>query len=150
MFVQLIEEIMEINKCHFTLLNNAYASDDSFIEFYPHERPISGTTMPQKQREYSEFIEIESVSIETIQQKFDIENFVLVSDIEGAEHGFIRDEIDLLESNCRVIIMELHPEKEVGDGTVMNGRNQLESSTFELIDQPEPDRGFYIYKNTSM
>lgn len=148
--VQLINNIKRLNKIEFVVVNKAYTSSDSSIEFYPHERPVSGATTPQNHREYSQPLEVDGISIQSIQQQYNIENFVLVSDIEGAEHEFIRNELDILKENCRLLIIELHPEKSVNDGTVEDAINRLESFSFELIDKPNPDRGFYIFENLSL
>lgn len=149
-FIQIIKKVKDINGCNFILLNKAYTSDGSIIDFYPHERPISGATTPQEQRKYGEPKEVEGINIKNIQRQFDVDDFALVSDIEGAEHGFIRNELNVLEENCRLLIIELHPETSPKDMTVENAKKKLEASCFELVDKPASDRGFYIYENTSL
>lgn len=149
-FIQLINSIREVNECEYVVLNKAYTNNDSSVEFYPHERPMSGATTPQDHREYSQSVEVDGISIRSIQEQYSVENFVLVSDIEGAEHEFIRSELDTLKENCRLLIIELHPEKSINDGTVEDAMNRLESASFELIDKPNPDRGFYVFKNMAL
>ena len=58
--------------------------------------------------ENSEYRIVEVTTLKEIVENYSITNFTLVSDIEGAEIGFILNEEQLLV-NCQQMIIELHP-----------------------------------------
>ena len=69
---------------------------------------VSDTTLSGRVGSPGEGVQVPVVSLASLLAEHQIENYALVSDIEGAEAGFMLGKPSAL-SGCRLLIIELHP-----------------------------------------
>lgn len=88
---------------------------------------------------------ISGVNLDGLCRRYDIAEFVLVADIEGAEHELFEKEFKLLADRCRLIIVELH--ETGGDPDAV--RERLADSVFARVNEL-PAQNVVVYRNTSV
>lgn len=135
-----IERNRDLNGCDFEVVEAAYASDRSSVSFYQHLKVLSGGTVERESKNYEAEYEVPGVSLETLTNRFGLNDFVLVCDIEGAEEDLLRNEGDILAEKCTMVIIELH-----GDARYETDDLILEMTEigFELVDS---DSSVYVFE----
>ena len=85
--------------------------------------------------EAGEIAHVKTTTLAEIIKNQGIGNFVLVSDIEGAEAGIIIEDAEALAS-CQQMLIELHPATHKGQTySVEMLREKIESHGFRLLEQ---------------
>jgi FkbM family methyltransferase len=137
--IEVINVVREINNVEFEVENSAYAPGQSEVAFHVHDKTVSSNTKQGGGRE----ITVPGVSLEEVVTEYDIGEFVCLADIEGGEIDLVREELELLEERCGLIVVEIH---EIG-GIAEETKRRLSDSAFELIDSVE---NVYVYRNGSL
>ena len=127
-FIPIIENNFKINNItNATCFNEIIGA--SGYEFVPGE----DNTMGKISKTNSESNKMSSLS--QLIKKYNFSEFILVSDIEGAEYFVLNEDISLFE-NCSMIIIELHPiiieEKLI---TVEDLKTKIQELGFEILEQ---------------
>lgn len=141
-----LENNRDLNGCEYDVLNAAYSTESDTVKLnIPPD--VWGASLNGGG---TNSIEVDTVDLATIVSTYDLDRFVLIADIEGAEAELISSELDLLESNCDLLIIEMHDQKEeyseISDD-IRDAKRQLEDSHFELVD--DGHREINVYRNTS-
>lgn len=80
-------------------------------------------------------VEVQTTSLINLSENIDSDEFVLISDIEGAEAAFLYDDHNSL-AHCRQLFIELHDVEWKGSTyTVSDHIRQIESLGFSLVEQ---------------
>lgn len=99
-----LQRTKELNECEFDIVPAAYTTADSSVMF---ARGLS-LTRSSIYRSEPNSETIPSVTLRELVGEFDLSEFVLVADIEGAEQDLLNDELHLLTEHCPVVIVEFH------------------------------------------
>lgn len=137
--VEVIERVQGVNGIDFDVEHAAYKPGQSEVTFHVHGKTVSGSTKRPGERE----ITVPAVSIADLLKEHELEEFVCLADIEGGEIDLVRDELDLLEEQCKLIVVELH---EI-DGIAQEARQRFAESGFQLVEQVGD---VFVYRNTSL
>jgi len=70
-------------------------SGNTFTQSSIEESDTDGETIPAK-------------SLEALIEEYDLNEFALIADIEGAETGLLDEEFETMASHCPIVILELH------------------------------------------
>jgi len=73
----------------------AFKSGNTFTQSSIAGLDTDGETIPAK-------------SLESLIEEYDLDEFALIADIEGAEAGLLDEEFETMVSHCPVVILELH------------------------------------------
>lgn len=73
----------------------AFESGNTFTQSSIEESDTDGETIPAK-------------SLEALIEEYDLNEFALIADIEGAETGLLDEEFETMASHCPIVILELH------------------------------------------
>ena len=95
------------NKCSYEIIQKAYSANSGAVEFNVHSNFFS-SGIEQRKQKYDKHLTVESISINEICENNNIDTFDLVLDIEGQEHFLFKDELDILKTKCKTIIVEFH------------------------------------------
>ena len=126
----LIEKNKELNSCNFEVVNAAYNPDSEYTEISVLDNIYSNSIF----RDSDVTERIQSITLNEIVSQYNIGNFSLVCDIEGAEYRLIREELELLSSSCEMLFIEWHDK--LGENRKISSteaRNQLEDVGFKLV-----------------
>lgn len=108
--VSTLKDNIQRNDLSIELVPRAYSTDDEPADLYTEpEEFVSGTIVRSGPVQISG---IETTTLEELCNEFNISEFVLVADIEGAEYELIDDELDTIYSCCETLIIEFHGERE--------------------------------------
>jgi len=107
--IPIIEKHKILNNCNFKIENKMYNAGVNKEEIYELYSPIDNLVGFNKPK----MLAVNSISLSDIMSKYDIKDFVLVSDIEGYEANLINDESDILVNYCPLIIIEFHTSRHV-------------------------------------
>jgi FkbM family methyltransferase len=114
------------------LIVKAIGAPDEKLYFTKGDYNATGTVSNFFEKET---IEIDSISLSQLLIDNKIEDFVLISDIEGSEISFILKDPESLK-NCQLIIMETHEVSYNGQiYTTEFMKTRIESLGFQLIDR---------------
>ena len=136
-----IENMADINGESFIILNRAYHPSKNPIDLYcdtgefVNSNVIGDGTVQESS--------IETVTVEELISEYEIAQFSLVADIEGAEYELIDQEIDLLHRHCSTMIIEFHGEQE----KIRKYCEQLERAGFELVESSDD---VVVFKNRNV
>lgn len=122
--IPIIERNRELNGLEFSIVERAYSSDDGPIAITVPDR----FTASGRYRTDGNERTVETTDLESLVERFDLHRFDLIADIEGAELELLGTELDILESRCRTMVIELH---DVRDGAIETARAILDRSCFE-------------------
>lgn len=137
--IEVIDSVQELNGIDFGVEHAAYRPGQSEVTFHIHEKTVSGSTKQRGERE----ITVPGVTLADIIAKYDLGEFVCLADIEGGEIDLVRNDLDLFEKTCKIIVIELHEM----DGIATETKQRLTKSDFQLVDS----RGdVYVYRNESL
>jgi FkbM family methyltransferase len=141
-----LEHNRDLNGCDYDVLNAAYSTEGDTVTLNIPSN-VWGASLNGGG---TESIEADTVDLATILSTCALDKFVLIVDIEGAEAELISSELDLLESKCDLLIIEMHDQKEeyseIRDD-IRDAKRQLEESHFELVN--DGSREIDVYRNTS-
>lgn len=130
-----------LNNCDYSLLEGAYSANDTNVEF----SFASKFSMGSADRNMSDnLIEVEGFSLSNLQQENSLENFVLISDMEGGEFRLVEEEIDILSELVPFAIIEFHPFDEYNEEEYLN---KVVSAGFEIMDEISHT---YAFKNNNL
>lgn len=132
----------ELNHCDYKLLEGAYSSDDSKTKLSINDKFSTGSTEKTNTRDRQ--ISVKGFSMSKICSDNDLENFVLISDMEGGEFGMIDDELDIISKSVPFMIIEFHPFDGINEKEYVS---KIISSGFVQLDE---DHGTYAFKNTNL
>jgi FkbM family methyltransferase len=104
--MEILQSHKNINNCNFEILNKAYSPTEENLEFLIKDSFLSSTA--QYTEGEGETVEVDSVSLEDLSERFSIESFSLVADIEGAEYDMLKEEFDLISEKCGFALIEFH------------------------------------------
>lgn len=137
--LEVIDSVRELNEVNFEVEHAAYRPGQSVVTFHIHKKTVSGSTKQPGERE----VTVPGVTLADITAKYDLNEFVCLADIEGGEIDLARNELDILEENCKLIIVELHEM----DGIAVEARQRFAQSNFEFVDNIGD---VYVYRNRSL
>jgi FkbM family methyltransferase len=109
----ILRKIKEANQLEVHIDKAAYAAQSESVRLEPgdtytqtsvSETSTKGEPIPAK-------------SLSALVDEYDLNQFALIVDIEGAERGLLEDEFDTMVEHCPVVIMELHRSSLGGDLT---------------------------------
>jgi FkbM family methyltransferase len=139
--IPLIEESFKLNLVspdQYQILNCALSHKKETVCFSDR-----GSNELGKLVEYSENV-IEAIPLEEVTKLIPGEDYVLISDIEGAEINFLHIESDSLKK-CKMMIIELHDTEFKGNKySIKELVEMLCSKSFELIEQ---SNNTYVFSN---
>lgn len=104
--IEILQNHKEINKADFKILNKAYNPTKDSLEFLIKDSFLSSTA--QYEDEEGETVEVDALSLRDLSERFSIESFSLVTDIEGAEYEMLEEEFDLISEKCEFVLIEFH------------------------------------------
>jgi len=106
----ILRKIKEANQLKVQIDAAAYAAQSDTVQLEPGDTylqtSVSGTS--------TEGEAIPAKSLSALVDEYDLNQFTLIADIEGAEQGLLEDEFDTMVEHCPVVIIELHRSR-VGD-----------------------------------
>jgi len=131
----LAERHRELNDASFELVSAAYAPDGRLAELPLSEQFWEASL--QQDSETARSLYTGTTDLETLLDTFDLTDVVLVVDIEGGEAGLIENELDVLLSRCRLLVVEYHYDDVPLDlaEAVRWAKGRLDTSAFELVDE---------------
>lgn len=98
-----IEKNKKENDCSFAI-ENRIISKNKTSSFYIHDLIVGGST----KRATEEKVEVEGITIEALQKRYNLEFDTLIMDIEGGELDFFRN-FQSSVKNFKAIFFEIHP-----------------------------------------
>lgn len=131
-----LEETRALNDAAYIVCEAAYSASPGVVRLdlgheYWNTRARSGP----------DAVTVQAVNLRLLCDRYALDEFSLVMDIEGSEYELLLSELDLLEARCPFLIVEFH-----SDGRCAPSyRNELRDSAFELIDGLET---VFVYRNT--
>lgn len=132
----ILEHNRDLNRASFSVLNAAYASTNTAVDLrVPKE---FWTASLHSTETVSETLHVGTTSLRTLVERYDLSDIALVVDIEGSEIDLLENELDVIGSHCRLLIVEFHDESEDGPGDpeqTTRVRQRLEDRSFELLDE---------------
>lgn len=137
--ISIIKQTREMNDCDFTVLNRAYFPGEEEVGFDQGDLVTTGAVAPEEEEN-----QIKTTSLREIVDEYDISEFSLIVDIEGAEVALVDEELELLIGRCRMLIIEYHHPKQRRDPWI---ESQLLNAGFVHCD----DSGsVFVYENSSL
>lgn len=141
---EILRRNKSLNNAGFEILDGAYSSKGEKVELSVEDKEVfwSGSTNYESATDQDYLVE--GYSLRNIIEKFDLDEFVLISDIEGAEYEIVANELELLSKNCSDALIEFHMKR--GNNGPHRAIKELESKDFKLCGE----RGkVYRFNNTS-
>jgi FkbM family methyltransferase len=139
--ISLIEDSFELNSVasnQYQILNCALSNKKEKLYFSDR-----GSNELGKLVEFSENV-IEAIQLEEVAKLIPEQEYVLISDIEGAEINFLKTESHSL-NKCKMMIIELHDTEYEGEKYVINDLvEMIIAKRFELIEQ---SNNTYVFSN---
>lgn len=128
--LDLIERNRDANDCSFDILHGAYSPTEEPIKLFINPHFLSsGTTDRRHASSNGETVEVPGLSVSKLVRMSGVDQFTLIADIEGAEYTLLEHERELLESSCRMMIIEFHETPTGGppviDAAVRTGRFEV-------------------------
>ena len=133
-----------LNGCDYEIYCAAYSSDQGPITIDIPEN-IWGASLVRDERDS---VTVDAVDLEWLMEKFDISQFTLIADIEGAEVDLIDNELDVLEAHCELLIIEFHHRKDEYShiaAEIESARAKLDDSSFTCL--VRKNSGVSVYRN---
>lgn len=136
--MELVERHREANDATFETVNAAYSTNGPLVEFPLPEEFWEASL--QQDEPVDRTLYTGAVDLETLLKTFDLTDVVLVVDIEGGEVDLIENELDVIRSHCRALIVEFHHEdtpRSLAED-IQWAKGALDTSEFELVDEKGP------------
>ena len=137
--IPILEEVKSLNGVDFEIEDSAYHSHFERVNFNLHHLTVGGSV----QRETDNKEVVSAISLKRIIQKYELEKFICVVDIEGGEADLINNELDVLEENCKLLFVEFHEGYAHG---VRDAKQSLEASRLNMVDKVD---GIHVYSSNS-
>lgn len=137
--IDVINAVRKMNSADFEVEHAAYRPGEPEVTFHVHEKTVSGSTKKRGEQE----ITVSTVTLADIIKKYDIGEFVCLVDIEGGEIDLVRNELDTLTQNCKLIVVELHD----FDGIAEEAKQRFVDSEFKLVASVGD---VYVFRNESL
>lgn len=141
-----LERNREINDCSFEIEIAAYNTEASTVTLTVPDS-LWGANLT---REDGTGVTVPTADISSLIDVYELNTFSLIVDIEGAEIDLLQNELELLESQCKFIIIEFHDDKEHHQfhaEEIKDARQRLEQSTFERVSVEIGDVEVYRNEN---
>jgi FkbM family methyltransferase len=122
-----LQQNKTINNCHFTI-ENKVISDNGVEIFYFGDSIVSGSIDTNKNSH--EKVEIQTTTVQKLQNQYSVHFNAIVMDIEGGEYSFIKNNQEFL-NQIAVVMMENHPSILQHD-RIEEYENILRSKGFEI------------------
>ena len=133
--ISTLNKTININDINTRVIAGAYSADSNRVSLITDgDFSDAYTCGPEGDKE------VPGYSLDEIMDQYNIDNFVLVSDIEGSEKELVAQEGEKLEDSCKLMILEVHPQK-VDPNLVFD---RIEELTFRNIDS---ESNVYVFKN---
>lgn len=128
-----LERNRELNGASFTTVAAAYASEGELVDLHVPEEFWSASLHPVTGEH--EIVAVPTVDLETLVERYGLTDVALVVDVEGSEADLLLNELDVVESHCRVLIVEFHDDgSEAGHSDrTARVRERLERRSFERL-----------------
>lgn len=131
----------DLNESTFEILETAYDPTGT-----PVELSVSGFNTASTKRDRGEITEVESSNLSDIISEFDIDEFNLIVDIEGAETQLIKSELNTILKHCPYVIIEFHGFEDIIDEVEMV-KERINATELEIVDRRSYPIEKIIYKN---
>ena len=135
-----LEYQKRLNDIDFEIIQAAYHPTAGTVEFTIENQFDEGRV---SREEGDETISVEAISLNDLVSQLGSPKFNLVSDIEGAEIGLIKNESEILSSMCSYIICETHPNQY----QIEDFMRVMERCSFKKVDQ---EGAVYAFKNQTI
>jgi FkbM family methyltransferase len=123
------------NNCEFHLVPAAYSATKDEIDIVPTETAWSASSY----RTGDETVTVGTTSLDALIESFDLGDVAIIADIEGGEAELIIEELNILESHCKLLIIEFHGDKPDIDAeqreAIRAAKRRLKASQFDLVDR---------------
>lgn len=128
-----LERNRELNGASFTTVAAAYASEGELVDLHVPEEFWSASLHPMTDEH--ETVAVATVDLRSIVERYELTDVALVVDAEGSEADLLLNELDVVESHCRVLIVEFHDDgSEAGHSDrTARVRERLERRSFERL-----------------
>lgn len=137
--IPILERTAQLNDCDFKICNRAYSTSSESLQLRTGDLFWSGS-LYDRPRAFGT-TNVEPISLSNLCERFDVDEFSLVVDIEGGEFELLSAELELLKSNCDVLVVEFH---EFTGNDIDDYRQRLRSNGFELL---EFHRNVHVFRN---
>ena len=139
--IPIINRNRELNSGNFTIIHSAYDSQYDTVDFQVAEDFWSSSQYDRDGKSQQK-ITVNASSLEQLIHEYDLTPPIqVVVDIEGGEHDLIMNELDLLASNCGIMIIEFH---EFVEYDIDHYSSLLQNVGFELVDS---ESDVHVYRN---
>lgn len=138
-----LTEHLELNECDYEIYKRAYSPTGGSVELSLADlyRDSSAVYEPGHRTET-----VDAVSLETIVQEQELEEFSLLSNAEGIEYRLIEGELELLQEQADCLIISFHDLEPI-ESTPNEMDERLQENGFEKI----ADAGHVrVFKNKSI
>lgn len=130
-----LKRTRDLNECDFEIIPKAYNPVQERIELVLTESAWSASTY----RSGDERVDVETITLQTLIQDYDMTNLAVIVDIEGGEAELLESELEILESHASVLIIEFHDEKSnLSDERrrrIAGAKERLEGSKFNYSER---------------
>lgn len=131
------------NKCHFTIEASAVAYGSGTVSFSVNDF-MWGRLDPPGRRQ----VTVPATTIRKLLEKYKFDVVNLISDCEGTEVDFVRNEREILRDRVKWLILETH-EAERGKDAVAKMLADLASLGFETREQ-DAKKAVYAFENKNL
>lgn len=128
LLIETLERNRARNEGKFTIVNAAYSSDGEEVKMNVYNDYRSSGVYEKSGRTGSETV-VEGVTLSSLQQKYDIGQFTLVADIEGAEADMLLSEWETIKTCCDTLILEFHDR----NPDTADAKSRLDNSDFTCV-----------------
>ncbi len=125
------------------VLNRVIAYGEDEIDFQVSKNTTSSSLVGNSSQEHvdNQIVRVKTTTLKNITEENDIREYVLISDIEGAEYMVLNNDKEAL-SKCRQIIIELHDASNGKDYSI----NSLQSLIIDLgFKQSQKDGNAFVF-----
>jgi len=127
----MLQNTKRLNDADFEVVNGVYKPGTDVQEFHVASNCFSSSMTAREDTEVDTTIEVPAVTLAELVEKFDIKQFQLVVDIEGAEFELIAEEREVLAKLCTQMIVEFH---DFENTTIEESIDNLRAIGFEVVD----------------
>ncbi|WP_436926242.1 FkbM family methyltransferase [Halosimplex amylolyticum] len=127
--IETLERNRELNGGTFEVCHAAYAPTEDTVPFTVDTNFLEGHV-----GESARSTSVPAVSLAGLAAQHDLDDFVLVTDIEGAEIELITTELDLVAACCPLVIIELHPDLAYSISEMVS---QFEAAGFDIVGEED-------------
>lgn len=124
--IPVLERTRSLNEASFVIEAAAYAPESNQTRFQKGSVVTAGKSVGSEAGET-----VATTNLRTIRDKYDIDDFTLVVDIEGGEYDLVDNESDILSEHCSLVLAEIH---DVTGRERADFVNRLRAASFEVID----------------